>query len=221
MKKALVVLFAVLFVGIGASSSSALTIDLFEGALNVDGTISSLSGFDYTVGTGTITATVTGVGEHNVIAFFDYEIDEVDNTYFNEYGVESGLLAAGQSWEIDEPGFVFGDIYTNFAADTLDNSNGVPSSVPDDVSMALGWNFTLAAGETAYIDFLIGTSTPSGFYLAQTDPDSPDSPATIYFSSTLDISGGGSTSVPEPGTLLLLATGLVGLAGLSRRRIKA
>ena len=37
-----------------------------------------------------------------------------------------------------EPGFLFGDIYTNVINGTLDNTNGVPSALPDDVSFALG-----------------------------------------------------------------------------------
>jgi hypothetical protein len=108
---------------------------------------------------------------------------------------------------------VFGNIYTNFLAGSLDNSNGVPSSSPDDVSMALGWAFNLTAGQTATIIFSLSETAPvSGFYLWQTDPDSK---VDIYFSSTLNKTGG-NTSVPEPSTLMLMLSGL-GFVGVAAR----
>ena len=224
MKKLKFLLAMLLFVAFfGVSEVSALEINLFDWAFNIDGTLYeasnsdplpgniNASGFDLLSGLGTVTITSTGAGSHSVIAFFDHEIDETINTFYNEYGSVNGTPAAGQSWEIDEPGYVFGNIYDNFTVGALDNSNGVPSSAPEDVSMALGWNFILGAGETAYLNLLFSTNAPtSGFYLVQTDPDSN---ANLYFSSTLDIK---SSSVPEPGLLFLLATGLAGLFGFRR-----
>src|SRR5204863_9704855 len=98
-------------------------------------------------------------------------------------------------------------------AGTLDTINAVPAGTGNDVSMALGWDVALAAGETAVVHFRVSDSVvPVGFFLTQTDPDSP---ATLYFSSTLDIESG-SASVPEPGTWVLLGSGLLssGLLGL-------
>jgi hypothetical protein len=98
-----------------------------------------------------------------------------------------------------------------------DAFDGQSLLAPDDVSMALAWDFTLDTDETALISFdLSDTAAPSGFYLTQTDPDSNSS---IYFSSTLDIS---STStppnpVPAPAPLGLLAAGALAW-GLNRRR---
>lgn len=207
----------------GVSEVSALDITLWDWAFNIDGTLYEASNsdplpgnmddsfFNFSTGLGEIKITSAGAGSHSVIAFFDHEIDETINTFFNEYGSASGSPATGQSWEIDEPGWSFGDIYANFTAGTLDNLNGVPSSDPEDVSMALGWNFILGAGETAYLNLLLSTTAPtSGFYLVQTDPDSQ---ASLCFSSTLVIK---SSSVPEPGLLFLLVTGLAGLFGLRR-----
>lgn len=205
---------------------------LFDWGFNVDGTTYcdlgpcdndgvapgtipgiDVSGFDFGTGLGSIGFTISGAGAHSLVSFFDHEIDVLANTWFNEFGATGGTAAAGQSWEIDEPGYVFGDIFDNFLSNTLDNSNGVPSGADDDVSVAMGWNFVLAADQTATISFLIGESAPVGFFLNHTDPDSVNA---IYLSSALDVMGGG-TQIPEPGTLWLLGAGLLGL-GISRRR---
>ena len=197
-----------------AQMGSAATIDLYDYAFNIDGTVSEAywsdpipgdsSGFDNITGLGTISITVSGAGDHYVGGFFDHEIVETTNTFFNESG--------------STPGYVDGDIYNNLAAGTLDGTIG--KSIPEDVSMAMAWNFTLTAGEEAVIEFILSTTDLGfDFYLAQTDPDSPE---TIYFSSTLDISGGGQPPgpgvIPEPSTMILFGVGLLAFARAGRRQ---
>lgn len=241
MKKSwiVVVAFVLASLGLTGAHADAALLDLFDWTFNIDGTVYSApdvysppdpgqlpasintSLFNFSTGglpgsgggLGQITITVTGAGSHSVIAFFDHEIDESVNTYFNEFGTAVGTPDTGQSWEIDEPGYVFGDIYTNVLAGTLDNTNGVPAGGENDVSMALGWDFSLAATESGRVTLLLSEAVPqAALYLSQTDPDSDYS---IYYSSSLGIRS--SEEVPEPGTMLLVATGLVGLAGLRRR----
>jgi len=213
MRKLGILFSALLLMCFAASFASATTITIFQAETQKDGgapVAAPLSGLgSFTVGLGPGPA-----GSHYVVAFVDPEIDEAINTFFNEIGSAFGSPAAGQSWEIDEPGFVYGDIYTNFLAGALDNSNGVLS--PDDVSMALGWNFVLTNTQVASISFALSDIRPSGgFYLTQTDPDSQ---ASIYFSSQLNIRDtGGPGVVPEPSTIILMLSGL-GLAAAARFR---
>lgn len=189
---------------------SAAEISLFDYAFIQDSVVSVApaalpagSVFDTSTGLGGVLMTFAGEGPHAALLFVDHELSEADNTFFNELGSVSGAPSpAGLSWEIDEPGFSFGDVYDNFLANSLDNAIGTSS--PEDVSMALGWNFTLAPGETASVQFLLGATPPPGFYLRHFDPDSGES---VYFSTSLSVFPA-PVPVPEGGTLI---AGMIGL----------
>jgi len=150
------------------------------------------------------------------VSFFDHDIDLNPNGYINEVGSSHGSAAAGQSWEIDEPGFgakgYTGDIFghaknSTAAASLLDNLVGTTD--PDDVSLAMGESFVLGAGDVATVTFNLSATAPSGFYLEQNDPDSGKS---IFFTANLAIRPSGP-SVPETGaTLAALMMALAGLA---------
>jgi hypothetical protein len=224
MKKTILCVCLSLLIGIGLLGSSAVaaTIALFDWAFNADGTVFTppgplpgafdTSGFDFASGLGTVKWTGGAVGANSFIAFFDHEIDEAVNTFFNEFGATAGTPAAGQSWEIDEPGFVFGNIYSNVSSGFLDNSNAVPAGSEDDVSMALGWDFDLSNPlDVAVITMVFNDSPPAfGFYLIHTDPDSG---ANVYFSSSLEI-----RPIPLPGAMLLLGSGLASLWFYNRKK---
>jgi len=215
MRKLLLMLMAVMAISWGVSAE-ALVIEGREWAVNIDGSYTLTSGQLLAL-PGDAVAPILTPGAHYVGLFIDYDIDILDNTYFNEFGAANGAPAAGLSWEIDEPEYLFGDIKTNLKNGALDNANGVPASAPDDVSMALAWNFSLNAGETGIARFFLGAAAPtSGFFLSHTDPNSAE---TYYFWSTLEISGGGEVPVPEPSTLLVVGSAF-GWFALLRKRMK-
>ena len=233
MKKSGILGLMLFFLAFGVSGVSATAL-LDDWAFNVDGatyqdglgdTMPTTGALD-SQGLGTLAWTTSVAGSHSFIAFFDHEISEVTTTWFNEYGDTANIPDVGQSWEIDEPGWSFGNIYehvigwngTDYSGTIgLDNTNSVPSTNPDDVSWAIGWNFVLAADETGTITLVLADTAPtSGFYLTQTDVTTLE---TIYYFSTLEITGG-PAPIPEPCTMLLVGTGLVGLFGLGRNKMK-
>jgi len=220
IKSSLMILIFSLYAGGGYAAN----IDLYGGwAVNIDGVVTDslfndpipsnvdISAFNESTGVGSILVNLTApLGAHSVDFFFDHEIDESINTYFNENGSASGSLVSGQSWEIDEPGYLFGNIFDNFLASTLDNSNSIPAGVEDDVSVAMGWDFNLGLDEMATITMLISETAPTAvdaFYLTHHDTDSDYS---IYFSSSLSITST-AAPVPAPSTLLLLIIGMLGI----------
>ncbi|MCP3870510.1 MAG: PEP-CTERM sorting domain-containing protein [Gammaproteobacteria bacterium] len=165
-------------------------------------------------GLGTVRISITDPGLHSIDVFFDHEMSEPVNTYYNETGHSNNSPMAGQSWEIDEPGFASGDIFLNFQDGMLDNTLGTsvfgPTPFPeDDVSMALGWDFSLAVAEVALITFEVSRIEPTGgaFYLTHEDQDSGEQ---IFFSSSLAM---GPEQIPTPPVLALLGMGLIGLFG--------
>jgi hypothetical protein len=207
--------------------AGSASVQLFDWAVNVDNTFASAfagddpaavagvdaGGFDTAQGLGTLSVTISGAGSHLFDAFFDHQFDVSDNTFFNETASVSGSAATGQSWEIDEPGFVSGDIFINTQLSQLDNAIGVSpfgdTIFPDDVSMAMGWDFVLGIDQTAIITLLISDLpllTTDDLTLIHSDPDSSES---IHFTGNLDIRTNAPPAVREPATMALLCLGLV------------
>lgn len=196
--------------------------------------------FNSVTGLGTLTLTFNpGVaGSYFFDAFFDHQLHV---PFFNENGAVSGAPGAGISWQIDEPGFGDGNrtgtIFTNASANTLDNTNHVPGALSNffnncgantggqpvnpacnnDVSMALGFNFILAADEFAIITVNASPTQPmGGFFLRQHDPDTPSD---VYLTGAISIQPGTPPPpAPGPAAWLLMGTGMIAVAWRSLRR---
>lgn len=190
--------------------------------------------FDYvhlgdnaTLGTATITL---GPGSYNVFAIFNYDInDDAGGNGMNEFATVFGSLPIGQVvYSVDTQGpsgTTPGDLYAQFAAGTLDNTNHVPgcsgNSCPD-VSVAMGYtNLIVPDNTTTQVSFIVSDTPPSsGSYIQQGDNSAP---STINYSSSVvntpDSLSATAIANPEPGTVLTMAGGVgLMLFGLRRRK---
>ena len=202
-------------------SAAAATARLADWNFNLDGTmVIAANGHPLPQGTvldpygmGTFTFTAHTTGPHFFIAGLDYDIKETGNTENNELGHVHGSPLPGQSWEINQSVYSSGTLLHHIRDNGLDNENHTGWDNLVDTALAIGWEFTLDAGETAVISFITSLDAPeTGFYLSQMDGATEE---VFYFSSTLSIYG---SPVPEPGTGFLLGISLLAAAGLGRQR---
>ncbi len=201
--------------GVAASLSAATLptgLDFaFSSSLTTDATDLTLS-YQFTNNTG------SALGGITFLSYMDAEIDERVNSFFNEFATVLGTPAVGQGYEIDEPGFLFGDITDNLALGVLDNTNAVPSSAPEDVSMALSFSISeLGAGETLDVAILISEDGSSIGPLALQQADASSTGTEITYSGTATVSGGPTPVIPEPGAAAVFGLGALLVLRVARR----
>ncbi len=112
--------------------------------------------------------------------------------------------------EIDEPGYVYGDIYNNLLLGALDNMNNVSGSSPDDVSMALGFNLgNLDPLSMVTLRILLSENGniigPLALSQYDTDPDS----TTVITISGQSVLTPVPVPIPEPSSFLLMIAGFI------------
>jgi hypothetical protein len=211
---------------LGTASSAPV---LFDYGLNLSGDIFTFggspfpanvdsSGFDFNTGLGTITVDVApaAAGNYFVDVFFDHDLS---SRFGNEQGSVSGSAAAGQTWQIGPPGAgVFsgdGQVIDAFSSDSFDDTNHSTSNPPFDVSMGMGFHFSLSATQSAVVVFHVTTAAPTGFYLRQFDADNP---ANQIFFSASETAGGAQSPVPEPAPAVLTLAGMCAMFLLCAHR---
>lgn len=197
-----------------------------NGATFVDNTAASYFSTLNAAGEGTLGWTIqnnSGQTWTNVVflGFVDAEIDAAIKGFRNEYGdfVSLGPIAGAPSdavgatsWQIDEPGYVSGTIFTNFLANTLDNTNHNPITALDDTSLALGYQVgSVAAGNTVNLVLTISRTNIGGLFQGDlTDPNGLYTADGFYLNGYADVTGGAVVQPiigPEPATLMLELAG--------------
>lgn len=209
--------------GFAFGTSAQLSMDTLPAGLNYNFTSAlSADATDLMLRYTFVNNTGSFLSNIRFLVFLDAEIDEPTNTYFNEYGEVLGITGAGaadadaDTWEIDEPGLVFGDIFNHLLNGILDDTNALPSGSPDDVSLTLGFDLgNLAPWATTMVNVHVSEDgdTIGSLALVQRDSD-PGSVTVITVSGQSVV----AATVPEPATGLLFGGGLMALLALNRCR---
>jgi len=207
-----------------------------ETTLGDSGTGWSISSTGFSTGYGTLTVTLTAAtgGTYYVDGYFDVDLSL---PFYNEYAKVNGSPSSGQTWEV---GGLVGSAACSDSAcidagnNALSNTNGVPgtsdnesnsctgSSCNGDVAFAMGFGFSLAAGQAETVTFDITQTNPGGFNIEQIHPvDGTNSSETDAFFSGSAVAGTVGPPppppAPEPATLLMLGSSLCGLLGLRKK----
>src|SRR5467141_1239799 len=220
MKKLVIVALGLSFVALGAGApiahadSTSLQSVLFNvsGATQSDFTGVNVGGFNTTTGLGTLTYTYNpGPGTYFFDAFFDHQLNL---PFFNEYGTVNnvGSLAANQSYEIGDS-FASNIYFDVLAGGALPNTNTLPGTLSNyhnnctgatcngDFAAAMGFAFTLVAGQQELITLSVSHTDPGGFTLQNTPPvdGANQTPLVLFINGSAVTEPIGTTKVPEPG----------------------
>jgi hypothetical protein len=137
--------------------------------------------------------------------------------FTSDYSQITGVSGILTDYQLGSTGFVGSGIDpitwiwapgANYASGTDDFGNFLMDGSPDDYSNSIAFTYNYSSAPTLYLapgdNWGVGVNGYAGSYAA-VDP----------------LVSGTITVTPEPGTLLLLGSGLVGFAGMLRRKIGA
>jgi hypothetical protein len=214
--------------GVNVSTNACNTGGPVSLPANVNG-----ASFDFTLGSsdpgypttaasnslGSVTITLGSGASQYVLAYMDYDLNYNNAASNQDSGTAvNGPPGAGVSYELSDPNT--STIFNDFTANALTNTNNVgtyggPNTPCCDVSWALGVDLDVATTQT--VTFTVSTVAPaSGFYLEQTN--GIDDTQHIFLSETVGGSVAPPPGIPEPASLVLLATGLAGVFLLRKRK---
>jgi hypothetical protein len=164
--------------------------------------------FSYNVVLGQ-SVTVSGAGAYSDIAF------SLIDSNSNDYAVGTG--------------YFFSSPYTGTIAGLSSSDPGyLGSAAASGGAYSFGSSMTLTAGQTYYFyenaavpypEIIVGGDTYSGStYFAESDPQSDFTTAPSGYGQDFILTGDPVSATPEPSTILLLGTGLLGVASKRRSR---
>jgi hypothetical protein len=218
MKKILIVIltFLVLLIGVSASANT-LTFDLnyeFSGGSSPSGSPPWLRAkFDDNGGTGSVTLTLTSLlkGSTEFATEWDFNFDPTLNLT---------SLGISQSNAPPDPSATISKGTDSFQADgdgKFDIEILFPSGPPSarfNGSDTATFTFTLDGITANSFDFSSASGGGQGTFHTAAHVQGIDADPTSGWI------GDAGTPIPEPATMLLLGSGLIGLAGLARKRFK-